>query len=37
MSSTYTKNQEMEGQENISIKELLETYPVEKKKKSRWS
>jgi len=37
VSSTYTKNQEMEGQENISIKELLETYPVEKKKKSRWS
>lgn len=37
ISSTYTKDQELEGEENISIKELLETYPVEKKKKSRWS
>ena len=37
VSSTYTKDHHLEGQENISMKELLETYPVEKKKKSRWT
>jgi nucleolar GTP-binding protein len=37
VSSTYTKDHNLEDQENISMKELLETYPVEKKKKSRWS
>lgn len=37
VSSTYTKDQYLEGQENIGMKELIETYPVEKKKKSRWS
>lgn len=37
VSTTYEKEGYLEGEENITQKELLETYPVEKKKKSRWS
>ncbi len=37
VSSGYEKNQFMKGEKNITIRELLETYPIEKKnKKSRW-
>ncbi len=37
VSSTYGKEGELSGEENVSIKELIESYPIEKKKKSRWS
>jgi hypothetical protein len=37
VSSTYGKEGELSGEENVSIKKLIESYPIEKKKKSRWS
>jgi len=37
VSSGYDKNHLMKGEKNISIKEIIENYPIEKKdKKSRW-
>jgi nucleolar GTP-binding protein len=37
VSSTYGKDGILEGQENVTMEELVESYPVDKKKKSRWS
>ena len=37
VSSTYDENQELIGEENVSIKELVEDYPIEKKGKKKWS
>jgi nucleolar GTP-binding protein len=38
VSSEYEKNHIMKGEKNISIQELVESYPVEKKnQKSRWA
>ena len=37
VSSTYGKAGLLEGQENVTMEELVESYPVDKKKKSRWS
>lgn len=37
VSSTYGKEGVLEGQENVTMEELVESYPVDKKKKSRWS
>ena len=37
VSSTYGKEGILGGQENVTMTELVENYPVDKKKKSRWS
>lgn len=37
VSSTYGKEGILDGQENVTMTELVENYPVDKKKKSRWS
>ena len=36
VSSTYGKDGILEGQENVTMEELVESYPVDKEKKSRW-
>jgi len=37
VSSTYGKDGVLKGEENITMEELIENYPIEKKRKSRWS
>lgn len=37
VSSTYTEDHILSGEENVSMKDLVETYSIEKKKQSRWN